>query len=53
MDFLTWWFGTHEIWSTILSPFFTILWCIFKEEYSIRMVVAIVLTMFFTYASHR
>ncbi len=30
MDFIYWWFDEHYVWSTLLSPFVTFLWCCFK-----------------------
>jgi len=33
MDFVTWWFDTHYIWSTILTPWLTFIWCIFKGSF--------------------
>jgi hypothetical protein len=29
-DFITWWFDTHYIWSTLLTPAMTLAWCCWK-----------------------
>ncbi len=44
-DFLSWWFDTHYIWSTILTPKATVLWLIFTDNWGWRM--ACVLTALF------
>lgn len=30
--FLTWWFDTHWIWATLLTPFTTLLWAIYTNS---------------------
>jgi hypothetical protein len=42
-QFLLWWFDTHYIWSTILTPFWTMLWTIFKGEFLWRGVVCCII----------
>jgi len=32
VDFLTWWFEQHPIWSTFLCPFWTVLWGIYTNN---------------------
>lgn len=43
MDFINWWFDTHYLWSTLLTPAMTIAWCCFKGDMVWRMIVAIFL----------
>jgi hypothetical protein len=31
-DFLSWWFDTHYILSTLLTPFLMVLWAIWKGQ---------------------
>ena len=31
-SFLTWWFDTHWIWATVLTPFTTFLWAIYTNS---------------------
>jgi hypothetical protein len=32
MDFITWWFDSHPIWSTIFSPGSSVLWGIYTDN---------------------
>jgi len=32
MDFINWWFMTHWIWATILTPGFVFLYAIFTDQ---------------------
>lgn len=52
MDFITWWFDEHYIWSTLLTPTVTFAWCIFKGEV-IRGVIAFLWMMSFTTVRYR
>jgi len=45
MEFLSWWFDTHYILSTILSSGWTILWCVFKGEAAVRLIIAVIITL--------
>lgn len=45
MDFLKWWFDTHYVWSTLLSPFTTFLWLIWSDGSGWRMAVAIIIAL--------
>ncbi len=45
MEFLSWWFDTHYILSTILSPGWTILWCIFKGAMVVRLFISLFLAI--------
>jgi len=40
MDFITWWFETHYVASTILTPFFTWMWLLFTDGSTTREFVA-------------
>jgi len=40
MDFIHWWFAEHWIWSTILTPWTTAVWCIFTDN-GWRFIVAL------------
>jgi len=42
MDFITWWFDSHCILSTLLTPFWSFIWCCFKENYSWRFFVSLI-----------
>ena len=54
MDFITWWFDKHYIWSTILTPFFSFIWCLFNDDASkIRAVIAFILWLFEAGHSHK
>jgi hypothetical protein len=50
MDFITWWFDEHWVWSTLLTPAITFAWCCFKGEV-VRGIVAFGLTGFITLGS--
>ncbi len=41
--FFMWWLEEHYIWSTILTPAMTTLWCIFKDDFLPRGVVACII----------
>lgn len=47
MEFITWWFETHYIASTLFTPGLTLAWCIFKGLFW-RGVVACVVWMLIT-----
>jgi len=32
MEFLTWWFDQHPVWSTLFCPFGTIIWGIYTNN---------------------
>jgi hypothetical protein len=34
MDFINWWFDTHYVWSTILTPVFSFIWGIYIDSVS-------------------
>jgi len=38
--FFIWWLEDHYVWSTLLTPFITMIWCIFKGEFIWRGLVA-------------
>lgn len=42
-NFIVWWFDTHYIWSTLLTPMMTLAWCIFTDQ-GARGLVAFILT---------
>lgn len=46
MEFLTWWFDSHYIISTIFTPGLTLAWCMFKEIVG-RGIVAFLLWIIF------
>lgn len=31
MEFITWWFDTHYIASTLLTPGATVIWCMYED----------------------
>jgi len=39
--FFIWWLEEHYILSTILTPFITMIWCIFKGEFIWRGLAAL------------
>lgn len=41
MDFITWWFTEHWILSTLFTPGFTFLWCVFKGDMFVRTVISL------------
>lgn len=41
--FFMWWLEEHYIWSTILTPFITFMWCVFKGDATVRAIVAFVI----------
>ena len=45
MEFITWWFGTHYIASTIFTPGLTFAWCIFAKASLIRLVISFMLAL--------
>jgi len=50
-QFFTWWFEEHYILSTFFTPFFVMLWTIFKGEFMWRGLVALVIWLFFSGAT--
>lgn len=46
MDFITWWFDVHYIWSTILMPVFSFIWGIYMDNPT-RMVVSAIVAVFY------
>lgn len=46
MDFLHWWFDTHWILSTLVTPAWTFLWCIWSGDQGWRPTLIVVWYMF-------
>lgn len=44
-DFLSWWFDTHYIASTLLTPFATWLWLVFTDGSVWREAVCVLLAL--------
>jgi len=47
MDFLTWWFETHYIASTLLTPFCTWIWLLYTDGNFWHEFVAIVVWLLY------
>ncbi len=47
MDFVSWWFGEHWFWSTLLTPALTFAWCCYKGLV-VRGIIAFFLAGFIT-----
>ncbi len=47
MDFINWWLDTHYIWSSILTPGLSVLWCIFKGGSVMRAIICTALFLLF------
>jgi hypothetical protein len=45
MDFITWWFDSHYIVSTLLTPGFTFAWCIFYKASIFRLIISFLLAL--------
>jgi len=52
-QFFTWWFTDHYILSTLFTPFFVMIWTIFKGTFFPRGLIAIIIWLFFSGASVR
>ena len=45
MDFITWWFEVHYIWSTLLTPVTSFVWLIYTDGNGWRMVTCLLLAL--------
>jgi len=32
MEFFVWWFDSHPVWSTLLSPFWALIWALYTNN---------------------
>ena len=46
MDFITWWFQSHDILSTILTPGLSVLYSIYTDN-AFRFIIAFIIWIFF------
>jgi hypothetical protein len=42
-QFFMWWLNDHYILSTIFTPFLTLIWCIFTDNFLFRGLIALIL----------
>lgn len=52
-DFVTWWFDVHYIWSTLITPFFSIMWVLYTDGNVGRLIVGVVLSLLYLFLSLR
>lgn len=45
IDFISWWFDTHYIASTIFTPFTTWMWLLYTEGNTWRMIISSLLSI--------